>query len=208
LNRLLIHILDSNIDKPLTYGLAMDICQAATELPTLITACPIDSISPELCRGFVFAIEKMEDIADEIKPLHRAHWEETEEHRHELPFNPDYATFRRHERAGRYVLFTMRKDHELVGNCAMYLTRSAHTQTMMAKEDTLYLLPEARVGRNAFRFVNYVERALFRLGAKEINITVKVVNVAGKFFRLAGYRHVEDGLTKILEAEHEAIQIL
>lgn len=209
MNSLLIHLLDLHIkNKKLTYGEAMDICQAAAELPDLVQPELISRIVPESCNGYVFAIERMEVIKQEIVPLHRAHWEETEEHRHGLPFNPDYATFKRHERAGRYILFTMRKDEILVGNCAMYLVRSAHTQTLIAKEDTLYLLPEARKGRNAFRFVDYIERALFRLGVKEINITVKVVNTAGNFFKKAGYRHVEDGLTKILEAQHEAIQIL
>ncbi|KIO48182.1 hypothetical protein SQ11_13570 [Nitrosospira sp. NpAV] len=84
----------------------------------------------------------------------------------------------------------------------MYLDKSAHTQTLIATEDTLYLLPEARKGRVAQHFVRYVEDALRLLGVSEINISVKTVNKAGRFFRLLGYRHVENGLTKILEVEN------
>lgn len=84
----------------------------------------------------------------------------------------------------------------------MYMDKSAHTQTMIATEDTLYLVPEARRGRAARNFVTYVENAVRQLGAREINITVKTVNKAGRFFRLLGYRHVENGLTKILESEN------
>jgi hypothetical protein len=84
----------------------------------------------------------------------------------------------------------------------MYLDRSTHTQTLIATEDTLYLLPEARRGMVAKRFVRYVESVMTLLGAREINITVKTVNKAARFFRLLGYRHVENGLTKILEVEN------
>lgn len=84
----------------------------------------------------------------------------------------------------------------------MYLDRSAHTQTLIATEDTLYLLPEARARGVARRFVAYVEQAMRSLEVREINATVKTANKAGRFFQMLGYRHVENGLTKILEAEH------
>lgn len=196
---MLIDILKANIGQPLTPELAADIMLAAQQIPTLIPFDRIDQIKPEQYREFTFSVEWIEEIAEEIKPLHRAHWNETESHRHDLPFNPDYETFFRYERAGRYVLFTLRKDVELLGNCAMYLDKSAHTQTLIATEDTLYLLPQARRGRAAIRFVAYIEKSLKQIGAKEINITVKTVNTAGKFFAALGYKHVENGLTKILE---------
>ena len=195
----LVSLLKSHIGRPLTADLAADICTIANQLPTLIPFGAIDSIKPIEYREFTCAVERIEDIADEIKPLHLAHWQETESHRHDLPFNPDYKTFFRYEHAGRYILFTLRKDGELLGNCAMYLDKSAHTQTLIATEDTLYLLPEARKGRTAMRFVGYIEKALKQIGTKEINITVKTVNTAGKFFRALGYAHVENGFIKILE---------
>lgn len=190
------------MNEPLTPRIALAICEAATQLPTLVRESTISRIEPEEYEDCVFSIEKMEDIKDEVKPLHLAHWNETEEHRHNLKFNPDYATFIRYEQAGRFVLFTLRVDGKLMGNCAMYLDMSAHTQTLIATEDTLYLLPEARKGRRSIHFVRYVEDSLMQLGAKEICITVKTVNKAERFFRLLGYQHVENGLTKILEAKY------
>lgn len=202
MNAKLISLLKANLELPLSPELAADICLAADQIVALVPAGDIAGIQSESHEGSTFSRERIEDIVDEIKPLHRAHWEETERHRHGLPFKPDYATFIRYERAGRYVLFTLRSEGELSGNCAMYLDKSAHTQTIIATEDTLYLLPSARKGRVARCFVAYVENALRQLGAKEINITVKTVNQAGRFFRLLGYRHVENGLTKILEVEN------
>ncbi|PTR10839.1 hypothetical protein C8R32_101369 [Nitrosospira sp. Nsp5] len=200
-NHQLLALLKDNLGLPLTPELAADICLAADHLATLVPAEDIQQIEPARHGGLVFSVERIEGITDEIEPLHRAHWAETEEYRHELPFNPDYDTFIRYERAGRYVLFTLRSEMRLLGNCALYLDKSAHTQTLIATEDTLYLLPEARKGRVANCFVAYVENAMRLLGVSEINISVKTVNKAERFFRLLGYRHVENGLTKILEVE-------
>lgn len=202
MNPKLISLLKANFGLPLSPELAADICRAADQIAVLVAVEEIGRIRSESHGGFTFSVERIEDIANEIKPLHRAHWGETEAHRHRLPFNPDYETFIRYERAGRYILFTLRSEGELSGNCAMYLDKSAHTQTIIATEDTLYLLPRARKGRLASHFVAYVENALQQLGVKEINITVKTINKAGRFFRLLGYRHVENGLTKILEVEN------
>lgn len=199
MNRILFSYLDQHMGETLTPALAMDILRVSAIPDPLVAQDNMASIEPVLHEGFVFAVERMELIEDEMKPLHRSHWDETEAHRHNLPFNPDYATFIHYEQAGRYVLFTLRKDGKLVGNCAMYLDKSTHTQTLMATEDTLYLLPEARTGTVAKRFVGYIEAALKTLGAKEICITVKTVNRAGLFFQRMGYRHVENGLTKVLE---------
>lgn len=199
----LINILLAHIGKPMTKELAADICIAADAISQLMPDEVFNHVKKKEYNGYLFNVELMEDVKNEIKPLHLAHWDETEAHRHDLPFNPDYQTFVRYEQANRYVLFTMRDaEWSLVGNCAMYLDRSAHTQTLIATEDTLYLLPKARRGRMAFKFVKYIEDTLTKMGVKEINISVKVVNKADRFFRLAGYRHVENGLIKILENEN------
>jgi GNAT superfamily N-acetyltransferase len=202
MNTELISLLKANVGSTLTSDLAADICVAANRMETLAQLRDIVQIKPRYNAHLVFAVERIENITEEIKHLHRAHWNETEGHRHRLPLQPDYEAFIRYERAGRYLLFTVRSEGKLLGNCAMYLDKSAHTQTLIATEDTLYLLPEARRGTIAKRFVRYVENALKLLGVREINITVKTVNKAARFFRLLGYRHVENGLTKILEIEN------
>lgn len=199
MNADLVSYLKSHIGQPLSPEIAADICMFADQIPTLIYPEKIERIQPEQCGEFTFAVEKIDEIAEEVKPLHQAHWTETEAHRHGLELKPDYETFARYERAGRYLLFTLRSEGRLLGSCAMYLDKSTHTQTIIATEDTLYLLPQARQGRVASLFVNYVERSLHRLGAREICITVKTVNKAGRFFSMLGYKHVENGLTKVLE---------
>jgi N-acetylglutamate synthase-like GNAT family acetyltransferase len=200
MNTALIATLRNNIGMPLSQDLAIKILMDADRLPTLVTEEEIDNIVPEDYKEFTFAVERMVHVMEEIKPLHRAHWDETEQHSHGLPFNPDYQAFLRYEQAGQYVLFTMRKDGDLLGNCAMYLNKSTHTQTLLATEDTLFILPEARKGWAAIRFVYYIEKSLRQLGAREIKISVKSINKAGRFFEMLGYKHVENGLSKMLES--------
>jgi GNAT superfamily N-acetyltransferase len=199
LNTQLIALLKANMGLPLTWDLAADIYVAAGRIETLVSPGDIERIQPRVYEDTVFARERMEDVVEEMKLLHQAHWHETETYRHGLTLNPDYDIFIRYERAGRYVLFTLRNDGRLQGNCALYLDKSTHTQTLLATEDTLYLLPQARKRRAAARFIEYCESALKSLGVKEINVSVKTVNKAGRFFRMLGYRHVENGLSKILE---------
>lgn len=199
MNTQLIALLKANMGLPLTWDLAADIYVAAGRLETLVNTSSIEQIKPMICDDVVFARERIESIVGEIKLLHQAHWNETEAHRHRLVLNPDYDVFIRYERAGRYVLFTLRSDGQLQGNCALYLDKSTHTQTLIATEDTLYLLPEARKRGIARQFIEYCENALKLLGVKEINVSVKTVNKAGRFFSMLGYRHVENGLSKILE---------
>lgn len=198
----LVNLLEKYKYKPITPALALEICDAAAQLPMLVHMTSLSRIAPEHREDCVFARELMEDIEDEIKPLHLAHWNETEEHRHNIAMNIDYSTFIRYERAGRFVLFTLRIGGRLMGNCAMYLDMSAHTQTLIATEDTFYFLPEARGGTRAKRFIRYCENALRQIGVKEICVTVKTVNKAGRFFQMNGYRHVENGLTKVLEVKN------
>lgn len=199
MNKILFALLDQNIGFQLTHQLALEILNAASMPDPLIEAEAIARIQPEEHEGFVFSVERMADIKEEMKPLHLAHWEETEAHRHGLELNPDYWTFIQYEQAGRYILFTLRKEEKLVGNCAMYLNKSAHTQTLFATEDTLYFLPDARKGTVAKKFIAYCETALKQLGVREIDVTVKMANKAGRFFRFLGYRQVEIGLNKVLE---------
>ena len=206
MNERLVQLLLTNYGKPINDVLAADICLAAAQLSTLIPPEHIAKLPREYRRDAVFGVERMEDIAPEMKALHLAHWQETEGHRHGLAFNPDYDNLIRYERAGQFVMFTVRSEGGgLVGNCAMYLSRSMHTRTLTATEDTVYLLPRARRGRTAVLFMKYVEDCLRMLGVKEIDMTVKPVSRAERFFQLLGYKHVENGLTKIL-LETENVQ--
>jgi GNAT superfamily N-acetyltransferase len=145
-------------------------------------------------------LEELNKILEEMRPLHKAHWDEKEEEPGRPAFHPDYDTFIRYELAGRALVFTAREEGRLIGNFSLYLQPSMHTQALLATEDTLYLVPEARKGRTAARLIGFAEQAMKKLGVTEISVSVKIDNKHGRYFQMLGYGHVSNGLTKLLES--------
>lgn len=154
---------------------------------------------PEEHAGVVFRAERVVDIADEILPLYQAHWEESEAYRHGLPFCPGFELWASEEKAGRFILFTARKDGVLLGYCQAYVSVSAHTGTKICTEDALYLDPEIRKGLTCKRLVQYAERSVKLLGVREVRMTVKVTNDIWKLWERAGYAKTGYELVKVLE---------
>lgn len=192
--------LQRNLGNVLTPELAAGILMAAEENGSPIN---VESIPPIKHGTFTIAVERISQILDEIRPLHAAHWQETEQYRHAVALNPDYEYMIQSENAGRFMLFTARtEDGELVGNCMMYLTQSTHTRKWVAEEDTIFILTEFRKGRLGIKLIQYVENTLMSLGVTEIRVTVKTINRAGDLLKALGYQHTADQLTKVLGDAH------
>lgn len=155
--------------------------------------------APATCGSLTFQVECFADILPELHELHVEHWRQTEEFRHHIPMNPDYAAMARDEAHGRMIQFTARASGELVGNTRMYVVVGRHTQTLHAVEDTMFLKPAHRTPRAALRFVEYVERCLRQIGVLEIRCTAKLSNNAARFFEGIGYRPVATELVKFLK---------
>lgn len=150
-------------------------------------------------RGLTFHVERLADIEAEIHPLHQAHWEETEKHRHGHAMAPDYAAFKADERAGRLIQFTARDaDGKLVGNIRMYVYTSRHDQTLECKEDTFFLLPQYRQGFTAIRFWQYMESCMRSIGVHDVYTDSKVVNQVGRLNEYLGYAHIANVFHKRL----------
>jgi len=192
----LMQALQRNLGNVLTPELITGLYLAAQEKQT-----PIDvlNIPGDKHWDYVFAVERIEHVLQELKPLHEQHWMETESYRHSIPLNADYEYMINAERSGRFMLFTMRSpDNLLVGNCMMYLTRSTHTRKWIAEEDTIFIRPDHRKGRLGIKFIKYVETVMRSLGVTEIRVTVKTVNRAGDLLQALGYKHSANQLTKVL----------
>lgn len=147
--------------------------------------------------NYTAQIERMADIQSEMEPIHKAHWEETEGYRHGLGLNFDYARVIDYETRGMYLLFTLRCDGELVGNCGIYLNQSTHTQKKVATEDTIFILADHRKGGTSRWFHDRVEDALKDMGVSETRITVKLANRAQKLFERWGYKPTAVELVKV-----------
>jgi len=191
-------VLQQNIGNVLTEELALGILMSVNA-PPQDNSINIEDILPELYGDARIAAERLANVLDEIKPIHAQHWAETESYRHGLEMNPDYDYMVNAENHGRFILFTVRVNGAMVGNCMMYLSRSTHTQKWVAEEDTIYILPEYRKGRLGVRLIRYVEYVLANMGVTEIRVTVKTVNDVGRLLQHLGYNHTGNQLTKILQ---------
>jgi GNAT superfamily N-acetyltransferase len=191
--------LEDNIGNRLTPELAIGLLHAAAE----VRVSRIDPAYPAFeYVDYTIQHEFLENVLDEIKPIHRAHWEETEGYRHGIALDPDYEYMVNAERTGRFMLFTVRTNGQLVGNCMMYLTQSTHTRKWIAEEDTIFIDKEHRKGRIGIKLIQYVERVLATLGVTEIRVTVKTVNRVGDLLQALGYQHTANQLIKVLGEAH------
>ena len=190
-------VLSAHIGKVLTPELACEIELAAS-------APQGDAIDPKSFGetehdGYVIRAERLADILHELHPLHVAHWQETEGYRHGLALNPDYLAFIAAEQSGRMLLFTVRKDGELVGNMRFFISASLHTQTPYASEDTLYLTPSARGGFLSSALIKFAERCIRSLGIHEVRLSTKTTNKSDVLMRRLGYEHAVNGFVKFIK---------
>lgn len=192
----LIAALQRNVGNTLTPELISGLVQTLVQVPERIN---LEDIPADIYGKFTISTEYIEQVLDEIKPVHAAHWQETEGYRHGIALNPDYDYMINAERTSRFILFTVRHEGTLVGNCMMYLSRSTHTQKWVAEEDTIFILPEYRQGRLGVRLIRYVEDVLRNMGVTEIRVTVKTVNRVGELLQHLGYTHTGNQLTRILQ---------
>ena len=144
----------------------------------------------------VFAIEPLSTVWDELVKNAWDHWQETQMHADGEPFNPLYDRYARY--GDSLVVFTARDDGELVGNCTMYLVQSMHTQRLKAMEDTWFLKPEYRKGRNAIEFYRYVEQEMIRRGATKCHMTAAPENGACRIMEYLGYKLDKYMYSKVL----------
>lgn len=146
-----------------------------------------------------FAVEKLRYTWLEVLPLAKAHWEETFKYQG-IPFNPDLTRYIEYSDVGCYLNFTARDEGKMVGYGGVYVMPSMHTREMLATEDTYYLSPPYRKGRNAILFFDFMESTLRDMGVKEVQLTTEVRNTkAERIIEYMGYSWVEKRWSKRLD---------
>lgn len=136
-----------------------------------------------------------------LRTVHEEHWQETEHYRHGIPYNPDYERVIDLDQQGRVLIAVVEHTEtgSLVGNYGFYLSRSAHTQTLIATEDTLFISKPHRRGRLAIELMRYAEHALASIGVRELQVSVKLTNDVGPMVERMGFSPTGKQYVKILE---------
>ncbi len=158
---------------------------------------------PEQDGLLTLGVEKLGQIHEEVRPLHAAHYAETETLYLDTPFDPDYARYAAMEELGNFVLVTARWEAELIGYIQYYVFRDMHTQgAYMAREDAMFIVAKARGNKLAPRMLAYSEHVMAGLGCTFIGMTSKGPvggPEIGQFLESKGYRPVAMFYGKKLE---------
>lgn len=129
--------------------------------------------------SLTFAEEQVSDCWDDVLALATQHWAGTQSYRRHEPFRPSRQRYEACNQTGFLILLTARDHARLVGYLALYLTASMHSQLPMAVEDTFFLHPDYRGGRNALRFIRYMERRCQARGIHELLFSCEIDNQSG-----------------------------
>lgn len=148
-----------------------------------------------------FAIESVEQCWPDVLALATQHWAGTATYRRHEPFSPSFSRYQSYNRLGYFRLFTARDGERLAGYFGIYVTNSMHSQLLMATEDTLFIRPEYRGGRNAIRFIRFVEAHCREWGVHEIIFSCEIDNETGikGILELLDYRPVIVQFSKHLD---------
>lgn len=144
----------------------------------------------------IYQKESLKDMWNDLMENAKSHWNETEGYRHDQPFNPDKERFFQYEEMGLYHSWSARDEGILAGNITMYVSQSMHTRLLIASEDTMYIRPEYRGKRVYYNLFRMVEKEMEEMGVREILLTSKLTNSAGKLIERMGYTHVANQYSK------------
>ncbi len=108
--------------------------------------------------SLVFALEPVSACWNEVMVLAEQHWAGTKSYRRHEPFCPSFERYNAYDQAAVFRLFTARDQRKLVGYFGTYRSLSMHSQLPMTVEDTMFLRHDYRGGRNALRFLLFIEQ--------------------------------------------------
>jgi GNAT superfamily N-acetyltransferase len=176
----------------------------SSQTPIKATKRPRYYAVPPVIRGKVaIGLEKFTDMKEEIRPLHAAHYAETETKYQNEDFNPNYEAYYDMEKDGRFVCFTVRLGWQMVAYLQYYVFRDVHTKDVLqAREDAFFVHPLARGNKIAPQLLAYAEDALKVLGCQYAGMTSKAPVGApdiGPFLEKRGYKPVAVYYVKDLE---------
>ncbi len=150
-----------------------------------------------------FGIERLADIEDEIRGLHKEHYDETEFAYRGVECNPSYDRYRASEEAGQFVVFTVRVDGHLAGQLCYWVYEDMHANMKMAREDAFFIRKQFRGNKLAPGLLSYAEDALRQLGCAAVGMSSKAPVGApdiGPFLEKRGYKAIAIYYVKKLES--------
>lgn len=135
--------------------------------------------------------EHIRDVWDEIAPLTQQHYAELA-HFQDIPLNPDRQSYEIAEAHGSLRTFVLRDAGRLIGYAIFFVARNSHYRdSLQARQDVLFLLPEYRGRRVGMTFIDACDAALRSEGVQAVYQHVKLAHDFGPLLLALGYEAVE-----------------
>lgn len=154
--------------------------------------------------SYAFTVENAEENVKELYPLYCQHYAEMQARLSadgvDIPdFNPRLEAYFRGAREGYFLNFVVRTETgEPVGYCNCWLTNDAHNGELIAREDTVYILPEHRNGVGK-RLVKFGLSQLRERGVKRLYVQAMTDLRVEKLWRRMGFKPIATAMTYTFE---------
>lgn len=148
---------------------------------------------------YAISIEPFDACYAELEPLYRQHYAAMRQRKAELGIETsDYAPrldeYVKASRGGWLLTFVLRADGKAVGYSNIYVTSDMHNQDKIAKEDTIYVVPEHRNGSGR-SLARAVHQELKARGVKRLDVTTATDLRVAKWLQRQGYKHTAHEMT-------------
>lgn len=149
--------------------------------------------------SYEFGVEQLSEAWEDFEPLFRQHYSEMQKRLKadgmEIPpYKPNVEAYKALNKSGDLLFFTIRCDGEPAGHASIYVTNDMHNGELIAREDTIYVLPEHRngVGRMLSK---RILQALREAGVKRLAVTALTDLRVAKLWQRMGFKHTAHHMT-------------
>lgn len=142
--------------------------------------------------SYEISIERADENYPELEPMYRAHYAEMKERLERdgieiAEYKPNLERYFEASRGGWLLNYVVRLDGKPVGYSNIYLTNDMHNGEFIAKEDTVYVVPEHRNGIGK-RLVKHILGDLHGRGVKRVWISPVTDLRVAKIWKRMGFK--------------------
>lgn len=136
-----------------------------------------------------FAVERFEDIVEELKPLLALHYHEIS-HYKDIELKPDFESYQKLQNIGALICFTARRDGQLIGYNLFFVRHNLHyMDSKQAVQDVVFIHPEFRgFGK---KFFVYCDDVLKSQKVQVVYHHIKAAHNFGAMLESIGYKLVD-----------------
>ena len=148
--------------------------------------------------AYSFAVESGVENLTELFPMYAQHYREMKERLEAeglsvAEFNPRVDEYVKAWLGGYLLNFVVRCDGKAVGYSNIYLTNDMHNSELIAREDTIFVLPEHRNGTGK-QFSKFILGELRSRGVKRLHVTALTDLRVAKLWKRMGFQPVASAM--------------